>query len=317
MSERRGSDPQPLRIIFAGTPDFAVPSLEALIDAGLRPLGVWTQPDRPAGRGRRLTPSPVKECATRHGIDVHQPVSLRDPEARAVITGAAPDLMVVVAYGLLLPPEVLAIPRVGCWNVHASLLPRWRGAAPIQRAIEAGDDETGVSLMQMEAGLDTGPVMRRRATPITDCDTGGSLHDRLARLGAETLLEGVEALAAGRPFSSEPQDDTRATHAAKLTKAEAELDFSEPAERLARRIRAFDPWPVCWFERDGERLRVWSAHAVATTATAEPGTILPGDSASLEVATGDGTLRITEVQRPGGRRQPAEAYLRARPAGTP
>ena len=301
------------RIVFAGTPDFAVPPLRALIDAGQPPVAVFTQPDRPAGRGRKVRPGPVCQLARDEGIAVHQPVTLRDAETRALLESLQPDLMIVVAYGLLLPPEVLALPTHGCWNIHASLLPRWRGAAPIQRAIEAGDDESGVCIMAMDAGLDTGPVLHSIATPILAEDTGGSLHDRLALLGAEALLATLHRLLEGNAPEPVSQDDRHATHAAKLSKAEAELDFGLPAAVLARRVRAFNPWPVAWTEQDGERLRIWAAAAIDGFADAPPGSLVRASAEGLDYATADGLLRVTELQRPGGRRMSVADYLNAHP----
>ena len=230
----------PLRIIFAGTPDFSVPCLRALRDAGHEVVAVYTQPDRPAGRGRKLSPGPVKEVAAALGLPIHQPPTLRDPEAIATLRDLGADLMVVVAYGLLLPQAVLDVPRLGCLNIHASLLPRWRGAAPIQRALLAGDRETGITIMRLEAGLDTGPMLSRQALPIAPDETGGSLHDRLARLGGGLIVEALDRLEAGTA-RFEPQDDTAATYARKLAKSEALIDWTQPAEALERQVRAFDP----------------------------------------------------------------------------
>ncbi|NLB13651.1 MAG: methionyl-tRNA formyltransferase, partial [Gammaproteobacteria bacterium] len=245
-----------LRLLFAGTPDFAVPSLRAALQGG-DVLAVLTQPDRPAGRGRQPQASPIKQVALEHDVPVLQPQTLRDADVQAQLAAFAPDLLIVVAYGLILPQAVLDIPRFGAWNVHASLLPRWRGAAPIQRAIEAGDTETGVCLMQMEKGLDTGPVLLRAATPIHPDDTGGSLHDRLAQLGAETLANGLAQLRqSDATLPSEVQDHAQATYAHKLDKAEAKLDWQQPAAWLARKVRAFSPWPVAEALLAGERLRI-------------------------------------------------------------
>lgn len=299
-----------LRLIFAGTPDFAVPALQALIDAGRAPVAVYTQPDRPAGRGRQLRASPIKVCARAAGISVHQPAGLRDPAAWAELAALAPDLLVVAAYGLILPPAVLAIPRLGCVNIHASLLPRWRGAAPIQRALLAGDDETGICLMRMEAGLDTGPVLARASCPIPRGMTGGELHDRLAALGAETLRAALPDLLAGR-LIAEPQNDALATYAPKLDKAEADLDWTRPALELERRVLAFNPYPVARTWLDGRPLRVWRARAEREPVAAEPGTVLREDPAGIVVAAGSGVLWLTEVQLPGGRPLPAAAFLNA------
>jgi methionyl-tRNA formyltransferase len=303
----------PLRVVFAGTPDFAVPCLEACRAAGVEVVAVYTQPDRPAGRGRKLAASPVKEAALAAGIPVEQPESFKAEADRERLAAYAPDLMVVVAYGLILPRKVLAIPRLGCWNVHASLLPRWRGAAPIQRAILAGDDESGVDLMQMEAGLDTGPVLVERRTPIAADDTGGSLHDRLSALGAEALAEGLRRTLAGETLVPRAQPGEGVEYAHKLDKAEARLDFTQPALALERKVRAFDPWPVAEGDVAGERLRIWAARAVPGRAGAEPGTVLAANRDGIDIACADGALRLTAVQRAGGRRIGAADYLNARP----
>lgn len=298
-------------IVFAGTPDFAVPPLKALLDAGFRPLAVYTQPDRPAGRGRALQASPVKQAALEAGIEIFQPATLRTAEARESLHNLAPDLMIVVAYGLLLPQEFLDIPACGCWNIHASLLPRWRGAAPIQRAIEAGDSESGVCIMQMDAGLDTGPVMHTVRVPIGPNETGGSLHDRLAQAGAKAIVHCVQALAAGNPPAAETQPTQGATYARKLDKSEARIDWTRPAAAIERKIRAFDPWPVAWCLARGERTRVWAAEALPAGRRAPPGTVLNASPAGIEVATGDGVLQLLELQRPGKRRVPVADYLNA------
>jgi methionyl-tRNA formyltransferase len=302
------------RIAFAGTPDFAVPVLAALLGSPHAVVGAWTQPDRPAGRGRELTASPVKQVALRHEIPVFQPETLKDPAAQQALRELAPDLLVVVAYGLILPRAVLAIPRFGCWNVHASLLPRWRGAAPIQRAIEAGDERTGVCLMQMAPGLDTGPVLLSLETPIADDDTAQTLHDRLAALGAQVVKDGLALLRAGIRPVPQPQPEAGVTYAHKLDKAEALLDLAQPAATLARKVRAFQPWPVAELELDGERIRVHAASAVAGRAGAAPGSVLAAGRDGLDLATGDGALRLITVQRPGGRALPIADYLNARPA---
>jgi len=312
-----------LRIVFAGTPGFAVPSLRAAA-AGGEVVAVYTQPDRPAGRGRGLAASPVKQAALELGLPVRQPDTLRTVEARAALRELRPDLMVVVAYGLLLPPKVLGIPRFGCWNVHASLLPRWRGAAPIQRTIEAGDAQTGVCLMQMEQGLDTGPVLLTLATPIGATETSGQLHDRLAGLGAQVLAEGLSLLRAGDLPMPVPQPQAGATYAHKLEKSEAALDWALPAATLARKVRAFDPWPVAEAEVAGERVRIHAAEALPVAHAAAPGTLLAASRDGLDVACGEGVLRIRSLQRAGGRAITAADYLNARrdilfplpPAGT-
>jgi methionyl-tRNA formyltransferase len=302
-----------LRIVFAGTPGFAVPCLRAAAARG-EVVAVYTQPDRPAGRGRQLAPSPVKVEALARGLPVFQPENFKRVEAREQLRGLRPDLIVVVAYGLILPQSVLDIPRLGCWNVHASLLPRWRGAAPIQRALEAGDTQSGVCLMQMEKGLDTGPVLLSLATPITPEDTGGSLHDRLAALGAEVLEDGLKLVRAGMRPVPQPQPAEGVTYAHKLDKAEAKLDWSLSAAVLANRVRAFDPWPVAEAELAGERLRIHAAMALSAAHGKAPGTILAASRDGLDVACGEGVLRLLRVQREGGRAVSAADYLNARPA---
>lgn len=306
-------NPQPLRLVFAGTPEFSVPCLEACRASGAEVAAVYTQPDRPAGRGRKLAPSPVKQAALAAGLALEQPESLKPAEVQQRLAGYRPDLLVVVAYGLILPRKVLAIPRLGCWNVHASLLPRWRGAAPIQRAILAGDAESGVDLMRMEAGLDTGPVLLERRTPIGGGDTGGSLHDRLATLGADVLAEGLRRTLAGEVLAATPQPDDGVTYAHKLDKAEAKLDFSRPAPELERQVRAFDPWPVAEGEIAGETLRIWAAHALEGNHSAAPGSVLATGREGIDIACSQGVLRITAVQRAGGKRIGAMDYLNARP----
>ncbi len=300
-----------LRVIYAGTPEFAVPPLQALLDQGQEVVAVYTQPDRPAGRGRRLKAGPVKALALEHGLEIRQPATLRDPAAQAGLAALHADLMVVAAYGLLLPAAVLAAPRLGCVNVHASLLPRWRGAAPIQRAILAGDAETGITLMQMDAGLDTGPMILRRACAIAADETGASLHAKLAALGAEALAEALPLIAGGQP-PLEPQDEARATYAPKLTKAEARIDWSRPALELERQVRAFDPWPVAHCRLDGRPLRVWAAHA-GPDAGGVPGEVVATGPEGIVVATGAGRLTITRLQPPGKRPMDATAFLNAHP----
>ena len=289
---------QSMRIVFAGTPEFAAQHLQALLDAGRTVVAVYTQPDRPAGRGQKLAPSPVKQLAVRHGIPVYQPQTLRDPAAQAELAALQADLMVVVAYGLILPQAVLDLPRLGCINSHASLLPRWRGAAPIQRAIEAGDDESGVTVMQMEAGLDTGPMLLKVRTPITAKDTGGTLHDRLAALGSQAVVQAVDALAAGT-LTPEVQDDSLATYAHKLSKDEARIDWRRPTVELERLVRAFNPWPICHTTLGGEALKVHAARLGA--GQGEPGHILEAGRNGLTVACGEGALSLTRLQLPGGK----------------
>jgi len=300
-----------LRIVFAGTPDFAVPPLQALIDNGFIPAAVYTQPDRPAGRGRHLQASPVKQAAEDAGIPVYQPLSLRDPDSLQALERLAPDLMIVVAYGLILPNRVLEAPTHGCWNIHASLLPRWRGAAPIQRAIEAGDAESGVCVMEIDEGLDTGPVMHTVRIPIEADETGGSLHDKLAQAGAEAILHCVRLLAAGAPPPAMPQTEAGAVYARKLDKAEARIDWNEPAITLERRIRAFNPWPVAWCMAGDERTRIWAAKRIADNCGEASGTVLSFGKHGIDVATGNGVLRLLELQRPGKRRMAAHDFLNA------
>lgn len=300
-----------LRVVFAGTPEFAVPCLDAVLAADVECVAVYTQPDRPAGRGRHLQPSPVKQRALQAAIPVEQPESLKDESVQARLAAYAPDLMVVVAYGLILPRVVLAIPRHGCWNVHGSLLPRWRGAAPIQRAILAGDAETGVGLMQMEAGLDTGPVLLERRTPIDAHDSSGMLHDRLAALGADALREGFERLLRGESLPARAQPAEGITYAHKLDKAEALLDWNETSVVLDRKIRAFNPWPVAEADIGGERVRIHAAEPV--DAHGEPGKPISASRSRLAIACGDGALAILKLQRAGGRVIDAADYVNGRP----
>ena len=300
-----------MRIVFAGTPDFAVPSLRAAV-AGGEVVAVYTQPDRPAGRGRGMAMSPVKREAAAAGIPVLQPQTLRDRQVQAQLRALQPDLLVVVAYGLILPRAVLSIPTHGCWNVHASLLPRWRGAAPIQRAIQAGDAHTGVCLTRMEAGLDTGPVLLQQATAIGADETGGQLHDRLAELGAQVLAEGLGLLRAGQLPLAQPQPEAGVTYAHKLDKAEARLDWGRPAVELAATVRAFNPWPVAEGVVAGERLRIHRAVALDQAHDAVPGTLRMAARDGIDIACGQGVLRLCVVQREGGRAITAADWLNAR-----
>jgi methionyl-tRNA formyltransferase len=300
-----------LRIVFAGTPDFSVPPLRALLASPHRVVGVYTQPDRPAGRGRKLTPSPVKAEAVAANIPVFQPATLKDADAQRQLAALEPDLMVVVAYGLLLPQAVLDIPRLGCVNIHASLLPRWRGAAPIQRAILAGDAETGVGIMRMEAGLDTGPVFLEKRLPIELDDTAGSLHDKLAKLGAEALMAALPGIADGGLVPA-TQDDSQASYAKKLDKAEANIDWTRPAARIARQVHAFNPWPVAQTRFEDAVLRIWNAKPVKGEAGA-PGMVMAANRSGIDVATGDGLLRVTRLQMPGKKPVSAADFINAYP----
>ena len=301
-----------LRIVFAGTPEFAVPALRACAARG-EVVAVYTQPDRPAGRGRQLQMSPVKQAALELGLPVQQPLNFKSEEALDMLRSYEADLMVVVAYGLILPQAVLDTPRLGCWNVHASLLPRWRGAAPIQRAIAAGDTITGVCLMQMEKGLDTGPVLLQLKTPIGPKDNGGSLHDRLSQLGAEVLRDGLTLARAGMSLQAEAQPEAGVTYARKIEKSEAKLEWDLSAKALADHVRAFNPWPVAETELQGERVRVYQAQILAEDSGKPPGTVLAAGKAGIDVACGQGTLRLLALQRDGGRVQSASEYLNARP----
>lgn len=301
-----------LRIIFAGTPDFAARHLDALIDAKQQVVGVFTQPDRPAGRGNRLTPSPVKQLAERHGLPVFQPVSLRKPEGQRSVAELKADIMVVVAYGLILPQVVLDLPRLGCINVHGSLLPRWRGAAPIQRALWAGDYRTGVTIMQMDAGLDTGAMLHKAVCAIQPDDTSASLYDKLAQIGPRALLATLTQIAAGRAVA-EPQDNALATYADKLSKEEARLDWRLSAAQLERCIRAFNPWPISYFPLADQPIKVWAANVDnRQTASHAPGTILAADKAGIHITTGEGVLTLTQLQPAGKKAMPVQDLLNSR-----
>lgn len=300
-----------LRVAFAGTPEFAAAALQAILTAGHSVPLVLTQPDRPAGRGMAVQASPVKVLAQAHGIPVHQPASLKAPEARSPLAEAAPDVLVVAAYGLLLPQAVLDLPRLGCVNIHASLLPRWRGAAPIPRAIQAGDAETGITIMQMDAGLDTGPMLLRRALPIRPKDNARSVHDALAALGGALVVEALAGLEAGR-LEAVPQPGEGAAYAAKLDKAEAELDWSRPAAELERKLRAFDPFPGAVGRLRGTPLKLWRGRLVPEAAGA-PGEVLRADRDGIVVACGEQGLALLELQKPGGKRLGVGDFLRGFP----
>lgn len=294
-----------LRVAFAGTPEFAAQALQAILAAGFEVPLVLTQPDRPAGRGMKLTPSAVKQVALAHGIAVDQPERLRTPEQRAALVAAAPDVLVVAAYGLLLPAEVLALPRLGCINIHASLLPRWRGAAPIHRAIEAGDAHTGITIMQMDEGLDTGAMLIARSLPIHPHDTTASLHDRLAALGAELVVEALRRLPEGLPAT--PQPDEGVTYAAKIAKAEAAIDWRRPAAQIERTMRAFDPFPGAIGSLRDTAIKCWTGEVVA--AAGAPGEVLAVGADGIVVACGADALRLTVLQRPGSKRLPVREFL--------
>jgi len=300
-----------MRIVFAGTPDFAVPALKSLAAHGHDITAVLTQPDRPSGRGRRVSVSPVKDCALALGLRVLQPQRLADREVLAALRQLEPEVIVVAAYGLILPSAVLDMPPHGCLNVHASLLPRWRGAAPVQRAIAAGDRESGVSIMQMTRGLDTGPVLAQRSTPITARDTGGSLHDRLALLGAELLTEVLVRLGEGA-VEAVPQDDAAATYAAKLSTDDALVHWDRRADEIERMVRAMNPWPVARSRHRGNLIRIWSCSVVEGGA-GSPGEVLGAAADGIDVACGRGILRLNELQREGGRRLRAAAFVNGYP----
>lgn len=299
-----------MRIIFAGTPEFAAQSLKALLTTEHEVCAVYTQPDRPAGRGRKLTPSAVKQVSLEHNIPVEQPTNFKDQKDRDTLAAYQADVMIVVAYGILLPQTVLDTPKMGCINVHASLLPRWRGAAPIQRAILAGDTETGICIMQMEAGLDTGPVLARNICPISEKDTSQSLHNTLAHLGAETLLSTLPNLAELQ-VKAESQNNAMTCYADKIVKSEAIIDWQQPAKSISQQIRAFNPWPIAQTLWQDDVLRIWFAEVIESHAKATPGEILATNSEQILVATGEGTIAITEIQTPGKKAMPVKDFLNA------
>lgn len=289
-----------LRIIFAGTPEFAAQHLQALLDSSHQVVSVYSQPDRPAGRGRKLTVSPVKTLALEHSIEVQQPLTLKDPQTQHVLASYKADIMVVVAYGLLLPQVALDTPRLGCINVHGSLLPRWRGAAPIQRAILAGDATSGVTVMQMEAGLDTGPMLLKTGIPITLADTSASLYKKLAELGCHSLVKVLDGLQSAKP-TAEVQDNAEANYAAKLTKAEGAIDWHQSAQQISLQVRGLNSWPVAYSDWQDNRLRIWMAHAIESSGNQPAGTLVTLDKTGLEVVCGRGHLKITQLQWPGGK----------------
>lgn len=307
-----------MKVAFAGTPEFAATALAALLRAGFEVPLVLTQPDRPAGRGMKLQASPVKQLALEHGIAVAQPRSLRldgkypDEAAagRQALIEAQADVMVVAAYGLILPQWVLDLPRLGCLNIHGSILPRWRGAAPIHRAIEAGDAETGITIMQMDAGLDTGDMLLIESLAIAASDTTATLHDRLAALGGRMIVEALELAACGG-LTATPQPAEGVTYAHKIEKAEAQIRWTEAAAQIERRLRAFDPFPGGAAQLGDETIKIWRAEIA--DGAGEPGTVIAADDAGIVVACGDGAVRLTELQRAGGKRLPARAFLQARP----
>ena len=300
-----------LKLIFAGTPDFAARHLAALLSSDHEVVAVYTQPDKPAGRGQKLTASPVKDLALAHDLPVYQPASLRNEEAQAELAALGADLMVVVAYGLILPKAVLDTPRLGCLNVHGSLLPRWRGAAPIQRAIWAGDAETGVTIMQMDVGLDTGAMIRKVSCTIASDETSASLYDKLAELGPQALVDTLDAMAAG-DTTAEAQDDALANYAQKLSKEEARIDWSMEAVAIERCIRAFNPWPISWFEVAEQTIKVWQAEVIDSDHGQPIGTLLKADKQGIDVATGKGVLRLLTLQPPGKKAMSVPDLLNSR-----
>ncbi|PSW01430.1 methionyl-tRNA formyltransferase [Photobacterium lipolyticum] len=302
---------KPLRIVFAGTPDFAARHLAALLSSQHEVIAVYTQPDRPAGRGKKLTASPVKNIALESDIPVYQPASLRNEEAQQELKALNADLMVVVAYGLILPTEVLETPKLGCINVHGSILPRWRGAAPIQRAIWAGDRETGVTIMQMDEGLDTGDMLSIATLPIEAADTSATMYEKLAGLGPDALIDCLANIAAGTAVA-EKQNDALANYAKKLSKEEAKIDWTMDAAAIERCIRAFNPWPMSFFEVAGQNVKVWQATVEDDNQGKAPGTILSADKQGIAVTTGKGVLRLTELQPPGKKAMKAQDLLNSR-----
>ena len=301
----------PLKVIFAGTPDFAAQHLAALLDSKHDVVAVYTQPDRPAGRGKKLTASPVKKLGEEHNIPVYQPATLKQDAAQQELAAIDADIMVVVAYGLLLPTAVLNAPKLGCINVHGSILPKWRGAAPIQRAIWAGDSETGVTIMQMDEGLDTGDMLHIATLPIESSDTSATLYDKLAALGPKALVDVLDNFDS---YSPEKQDDALATYAKKLSKEEALINWHDDAAQIERNIRAFNPWPVAWMKIDEHNVKVWSGDVVALDKAVSPGTIVSANKEGITIATGKGALRITSLQIPGKKALPAADVINARQA---
>ncbi|PHM46759.1 methionyl-tRNA formyltransferase [Xenorhabdus miraniensis] len=300
-----------LRIIFAGTPDFAARHLTALLSSQHQVVGVLTRPDKPAGRGKKLTPSPVKVLAEKQGIPVFQPTTLRTEESQQWVIEQKADIMIVVAYGLILPQIVLDIPRLGCLNVHGSLLPSWRGAAPIQRSIWAGDQETGVTIMQMDAGLDTGDMLLKAICPIKNEDTSASLYEKLANIGPKALLDTLNLITSGK-CQPETQDSSLATYAEKLSKDEAKMDWNLSAIQLERCVRAFNPWPMSFFLIDDHPIKIWQADVIAEQTIQAPGTIISADKKGIQIATADGILNITQLQPPGKKAMSAADLLNSK-----
>jgi methionyl-tRNA formyltransferase len=299
-----------MKIIFAGTPQFAASALSALLKEH-QVIAVLTQPDRPAGRGMRTTASPVKQLALQHGLPIWQPATLKEEEIQHAIAALGADVMVVAAYGLILPKAVLQLPRHGCLNIHASLLPRWRGAAPIQRAILAGDRETGITIMQMDEGLDTGDMLLRKACTIEECDTAQILHDKLAEMGGDCILEALRLLGENR-LTPVKQDDGAACYAAKLLKSEARIDWRQDAQQIERAVRAYNPFPVCQTKLNGVVIKIWQA-TLAAGLQGEPGKVIGADNSGITVACGTDALRLEKLQRPGGKPQSAAQFLQAMP----
>ncbi len=299
-----------MKIIFAGTPSFAATTLQALIDSQYDVIAVYTQLDKPSGRGLKITQSPVKELSLQHHLPIYQPTTLKDEIVQQEMRALDADVMVVAAYGMLLPAAVLSIPRHGCINIHPSLLPRWRGAAPIQRTVHAGDVETGVTIMQMDPGLDTGPILLQTHNPISKDETSASLHDKLAIVGAKALIDTLDLLAAGK-LTPIVQDNAHATYAAKISKEEALIDWQDSAIEIDREIRAFNPWPIAHTSWQGQNLRIWQATVLPETTTATPRTLLQASSKGIDIATGNGVLRLLTLQLPGGKPLPVADFFNA------
>lgn len=302
-----------LKIIFAGTPDFAAKHLQALLNSPHQVIGVFTQPDKPAGRGNKLTASPVKQLALQNNLPVYQPISLKDSANQQIIADLNADIMIVVAYGLILPQTVLDMPKYGCLNVHGSLLPRWRGAAPIQRACWAGDTETGITIMQMDVGLDTGDMLYKEKCHIEDDDTSATLYNKLAQIGPDALLKTLMLIIGGKA-KPEKQNESQVTYATKLSKQEAKLDWNLTATQLERCIRAFNPWPVSYFEINGELIKVWQANVISETTDKTPGTILRADKSGIQIATQNGVINMTLLQPAGKKPMSAQDFLNSRKA---